>query len=34
MSALLRVLGFLPAVVHMAWAQVALAQSHHALGDH
>lgn len=26
MSALLRVLGFLPAVVHMAWAQVALAQ--------
>jgi uncharacterized membrane protein YqaE (UPF0057 family) len=27
MSALLRVLGFLPAVVHMAWAQVALAQS-------
>ncbi len=25
MSALLRVLGFLPAVVHMAWAQVALA---------
>jgi uncharacterized membrane protein YqaE (UPF0057 family) len=30
MSALLRVLGFLPAVVHMAWAQVALAQGHHA----
>jgi len=29
MSALLRVLGFLPAVVHMAWAQVALAQGHH-----
>ena len=29
MSALLRVLGFLPAVVHMAWAQVALAQSRH-----
>jgi hypothetical protein len=28
MSALLRVLGFLPAVVHMAWAQVALAQGH------
>lgn len=28
MSALLRVLGFLPAVVHMAWAQVALAQNH------
>jgi uncharacterized membrane protein YqaE (UPF0057 family) len=26
MSALLRVLGFLPAMVHMAWAQVALAQ--------
>jgi uncharacterized membrane protein YqaE (UPF0057 family) len=26
MSALLRVLGFLPAVVHMAWAQVTLAQ--------
>ena len=30
MSALLRVLGFLPAVVHMAWAQVALAKGHHA----
>jgi uncharacterized membrane protein YqaE (UPF0057 family) len=33
MSTLLRVLGFLPAVVHMAWAQVALAQgkpSHNA----
>ena len=29
MSALLRVLGFLPAVVHMAWAQVALARGHH-----
>ncbi len=28
MSALLRVLGFLPAVVHMAWAQVALANDH------
>jgi uncharacterized membrane protein YqaE (UPF0057 family) len=28
MSALLRVLGFLPAVVHMAWAQVALAQGY------
>jgi hypothetical protein len=28
MSALLRVLGFLPAVVHMAWAQVTLAQGH------
>ena len=26
MSALLRVLGFVPAVVHMAWAQVALAR--------
>ncbi len=26
MSALLRVLGFVPALVHMAWAQVALAQ--------
>ncbi|WP_310626563.1 hypothetical protein [Limnohabitans sp.] len=30
MSALLRVLGFLPALVHMAWAQVALAHNHHA----
>ena len=30
MSALLRVLGFLPAVVHMAWAQVTLAKGHHA----
>jgi uncharacterized membrane protein YqaE (UPF0057 family) len=30
MSALLRVLGFLPAVVHMAWAQVALAKGQHA----
>jgi uncharacterized membrane protein YqaE (UPF0057 family) len=30
MSALLRVLGFVPAVVHMAWAQVALAQGPHA----
>jgi O-antigen/teichoic acid export membrane protein len=28
MSAILRVLGFLPAVVHMAWAQVALAKGH------
>jgi uncharacterized membrane protein YqaE (UPF0057 family) len=28
MSALLRVLGFLPAVVHMAWAQVALVKDH------
>ncbi len=30
MSALLRVLGFLPAVVLMAWAQVALAQGNQA----
>jgi uncharacterized membrane protein YqaE (UPF0057 family) len=30
MSALLRVLGFLPAVVHMAWAQVTLAQGQHS----
>jgi uncharacterized membrane protein YqaE (UPF0057 family) len=33
MSALLRVLGFVPALVHMAWAQVALTQRdkpHHA----
>jgi uncharacterized membrane protein YqaE (UPF0057 family) len=30
MSALLRVLGFLPAVVHMAWAQVALAKGSQA----
>jgi uncharacterized membrane protein YqaE (UPF0057 family) len=29
MSALLRVLGFLPAVVHMAWAQVALTKDQH-----
>jgi uncharacterized membrane protein YqaE (UPF0057 family) len=29
MSTLLRVLGFLPAVVHMAWAQVALAKGQH-----
>jgi hypothetical protein len=28
MSALLRVLGFVPAVVHMAWAQVVLAKGH------
>ncbi len=28
MSALLRVLGFLPAVVHMAWAQVVLSKGH------
>lgn len=33
MSALLRVLGFLPAVVHMAWAQVALAQGQHTNPD-
>lgn len=32
MSALLRVLGFLPAVVHMAWAQVALARGQHTNG--
>ena len=31
MSALLRVLGFLPAVVHMAWTQVALAQGKQSL---
>ncbi len=31
MSALLRVLGFLPAVVHMAWTQVALAQGKQTL---
>jgi uncharacterized membrane protein YqaE (UPF0057 family) len=30
LSALLRVLGFLPALVHMAWAQVALAQDNQA----
>lgn len=34
MSALLRVLGFLPAVVHMAWAQVALAQGHRPNSPH
>ena len=34
MSALLRVLGFLPAVVHMAWAQVALTQGTHATNRH
>jgi uncharacterized membrane protein YqaE (UPF0057 family) len=28
MTALLRVLGFLPALVHMAWAQVAMVQKH------
>jgi uncharacterized membrane protein YqaE (UPF0057 family) len=33
MSALLRVLGFLPAVVHMAWAQVSLAQGKHSHPD-
>ena len=32
MSALLRVLGFLPAVVHMAWAQVALANGNNTGG--
>ena len=30
MSAPLRVMGFLPAVIHMAWAQVNLAQPQHA----
>ena len=30
MAAPLRVMGFVPAVVHMAWAQVILAQSHQA----
>ena len=30
MAAPLRVMGFVPAVVHMAWAQVLLAQPHHA----
>jgi uncharacterized membrane protein YqaE (UPF0057 family) len=34
MSALLRVLGFLPAVVHMAWAQVALAQGRQSNTTH
>jgi uncharacterized membrane protein YqaE (UPF0057 family) len=34
LSALLRVLGFLPAVVHMAWAQVALAHGNHANASH
>jgi hypothetical protein len=29
MAAPLRVMGFVPAVVHMAWAQVSLAQPHH-----
>lgn len=37
LTALLRVLGFVPALVHMAWAQVVLAQGqtpqHLALGD-
>lgn len=33
MSALLRVLGFVPAVVHMAWAQVVLAQGPHDKQD-
>jgi hypothetical protein len=30
MAAPLRVMGFVPAVVHVAWAQVLLAQPHHA----
>ena len=34
MSALLRVLGFLPAVVHMAWAQVVLARGHQPNNRH
>jgi uncharacterized membrane protein YqaE (UPF0057 family) len=34
MSALLRVLGFLPALVHMAWAQVTLAQGHRPNSAH
>jgi uncharacterized membrane protein YqaE (UPF0057 family) len=34
LSALLRVLGFLPAVVHMAWAQVALAQGNSTNPSH
>jgi hypothetical protein len=34
MSALLRVLGFLPAVVHMAWAQVVLAKGQSAHNTH
>ena len=34
LNALLRVLGFLPAVVHMAWAQVALAQGNQANASH
>jgi uncharacterized membrane protein YqaE (UPF0057 family) len=33
MTALLRVLGFVPAVVHMAWAQVVLAQGSHEKQD-
>lgn len=33
MTALLRVLGFVPAVVHMAWAQVVLAQGAHEKQD-
>jgi uncharacterized membrane protein YqaE (UPF0057 family) len=33
MTALLRVLGFVPAVVHMAWAQVVLAQGPHEKQD-
>ena len=33
LTALLRVLGFVPAVVHMAWAQVVLAQESHEKQD-
>ena len=33
MAAPLRVMGFVPAVVHMAWAQVLLAQPHYARTD-
>ena len=34
MAATLRVMGFVPAVVHMAWAQVILAQPQHARTNH
>jgi hypothetical protein len=34
MAAPLRVMGFVPAVVHMAWAQVLLAQPQHARTNH
>jgi hypothetical protein len=34
MSAPLRVMGFVPAVVHMAWAQVLLTQPQHARTNH